>query len=593
MNIENVNPNIKYVYHYTEKKNITKILSDKAIISKDKYIFFTTSLSDSITAFEQEMMTEGKLYIDVDGNLKKRNKCNKNDYCILKIPYQNDNEFYRFTFNNQSPKSIYSISISHRGAYYFKDAKVIDFPDSSKILKVFTKTAIAAATASILLLPHNTFAASWLDINNYDTSWYYSNPSASVYGINTAKEMAGLAYLVNKENVTFTSKSINISSDIDLSENNWETIKSIFEGSICGSHRFILNCLDGNLFENKNIVNTFYSYKMSKDSQNVTSVHVPAPYTVAMLKLASGGTTVFLNNKELSDDVELRSLKLTDADVFDVFTSKYIIIEDTAKGTKIPFRFESGDSIDNVKQAYYSKTNIPVDKLILKYKNKELSDGRTLADYNIQMSETINIYVKSKISMVAKNNETIIESKDITAISGDTVKIKFDLKDIYMIEKILVDEVDKTSEVVNNEITINCIGDDVNIKASYKLKNSKPTTPTGEDGNDKNKDNKDDNNDKNNSNISNNNEGNTNNNRDNDNNSNNNNSESVKDTNKDTDKNKNITKPSTTDKTKNEDTKNETEQLNNPQTGDNIFTYLTVFLASFIGIAFSIFKKKN
>ena len=584
MNIEKVNPNIKYVYHYTEKKNVTKILNDKAIISKDKYVFFTTSLSDSITAFEQEMMIEGKLYIDVDGNLKKRNKCNKNDYCILKIPYQNDNEFYRFTFNNQSPKSIYSISISHKGAYYFKDAKVIDFPDSSKILKAFTKTAIVAATASILLLPHNTFAASWLDANNYDTSWYYSNPSASVYGISTAKEMAGLAYLVNKENVTFTSKSINVSSDIDLSENNWETIKSIFEGNICGGHRFILNCLDGNLFENKNIVNTFYSYKMSKDSQNVTSVHVPAPYTVAMLKLVSGGKTVFLNNKELSDNVELRSLNLTDADVFDVFTSKYITIEDTAKGTKIPFSFASGDSIDNVKQAYCAKTNIPVDKLILKYKNKELSDGRTLADYNIQMSETINIYVKSKISMVAKHNETIIESKDIAAISGDTLKIKFDLKDIYAIEKILVNEVDKTNEVVNNEITINCIGDDINIKASYKLKNSKPITPTGEDGNDKNKDNKDDNNDKNNSN---NNEGNANNN------SNNNNSASGKDTNKGTDKSENSTKPTTADKTKNENTKNQTEQSNNPQTGDNIFTYLTAFFASLIGIAFSIFKKKK
>lgn len=39
MNIEKINPNIKYVYHYTLKKNIKKILNDKAIKSKDQYVF--------------------------------------------------------------------------------------------------------------------------------------------------------------------------------------------------------------------------------------------------------------------------------------------------------------------------------------------------------------------------------------------------------------------------------------------------------------------------------------------------------------------------------------------------------------------------
>ena len=72
MNIEKVNPNIKYVYHYTLKKNVKKILNDKAIKSKDQYVFFTKSLNNSIIAFEREMMQENKLYIDVEGNLRKR-----------------------------------------------------------------------------------------------------------------------------------------------------------------------------------------------------------------------------------------------------------------------------------------------------------------------------------------------------------------------------------------------------------------------------------------------------------------------------------------------------------------------------------------
>ena len=68
MNIEKVNPNIKYIYHYTLKKNVKKILAEQEIISKDQYVFFTKSLKDYIIAFEREMMQENKLYIDVNGN---------------------------------------------------------------------------------------------------------------------------------------------------------------------------------------------------------------------------------------------------------------------------------------------------------------------------------------------------------------------------------------------------------------------------------------------------------------------------------------------------------------------------------------------
>lgn len=62
MNIININPKTKYLYHYTLKKNVNKILDDKAIISKDQYVFFTKSLKDSITAFKREMMVEGNIY---------------------------------------------------------------------------------------------------------------------------------------------------------------------------------------------------------------------------------------------------------------------------------------------------------------------------------------------------------------------------------------------------------------------------------------------------------------------------------------------------------------------------------------------------
>ena len=77
MKVEKINPKTKYLYHYTLKENVKSILKDKAIISKDDYVFFTESLKDSVKAFESELLAPGKLYIDIDGNLKRREKVNK------------------------------------------------------------------------------------------------------------------------------------------------------------------------------------------------------------------------------------------------------------------------------------------------------------------------------------------------------------------------------------------------------------------------------------------------------------------------------------------------------------------------------------
>lgn len=473
MNIEKVNPNIKYVYHYTLKKNVKKILNDKAIKSKDQYVFFTKSLNDSIIAFEREMMQENKLYIDVEGNLRKREKCNKDDYCILKIPYINDNQFYKFNFENQSKESIYTISISHKGHYKFKEAKVLDFPKNKK-LNILSKTAIVAVTAGIMLFPYNsykTYAASWLDTNNYDISWYVDETKAE-YVINTAEQMAGLAHLVNNENKTFTGKNICINEDIDLTTNTWVTIKDIFEGtisgSICGSHRIILNYLDGKFVENQDISIVEYSYKILEDKNNSKNVVIAKPYTVEKLKLATGAKAVFLNNKELSDDQSLLDLK--ENDTIEVFTGNYNVFIKNSKGITVPFYFESGDSIDNVKTKYSEKVNIPKNKIVLKYNEKELEDERTLADYNIQKYETLNAYVKFDINTSVEEGKGNITSSHNTALSGEKITITLNPDSEYELGKLIVNGIEKTNEVQNNELNIECGDEDINVKVSYKLK---------------------------------------------------------------------------------------------------------------------------
>lgn len=466
MNIEKINPNIKYVYHYTLKKNVKKILNDKAIKSKDQYVFFTKSLNDSIIAFEREMMQENKLYIDVEGILRKREICNKDDYCILKIPYINDNQFYKFNFENQSKESIYTISISHKGNYKFKEAKVLEFPKNRK-LNVFSKTAVAAIVAGIMLFPYNTYAASWLDTNNYDISWYV-NETDTEYVINTAKQMAGLAHLVNNENKTFMGKNICINEDIDLTANTWETIKDIFEGTICGSHRIILNYLDGKLVENKDISVVEYSYKILEDKTNLKDVVIGTPYTVEKLKLSTGARAVFLNNEELSNDQSL--LDLRENDIIEVFTGNYNFFIKNSKGINVPFYFESGDSIENVKTKYSEKVNIPKDKIILKYNEKELADERTLADYNIQKYKTLDAYVKVDINTSVEKGKGKIISSQNTALSGEKITITLNPDSEYELSKLIVNGIEKTNEVRNNELNIECGDEDINVKVSYKLK---------------------------------------------------------------------------------------------------------------------------
>ena len=466
MNIEKVNPNIKYVYHYTLKKNVKKILNDKAIKSKDQYVFFTKSLNDSIIAFEREMMQDNKLYIDVEGNLRKREKCNKDDYCILKIPYINDNQFYKFNFENQSKESIYTISISHKGNYKFKEAKVLEFPKNRK-LNVFSKTAVAAIVAGIMLFPYNTYAASWLDTNNYDISWY-ENEEDTKYEIKTAEQMAGLAHLVNNENETFAGKEIQINEDIDLTANTWETIKDIFKGTIDGSHRIILNYLDGKLIGNKDISLVEYSYKILEDKNNLKNVAIGNPYTVEKLKLSTGAKAVFLNNKELSNDQSL--LNLTENDIIEVCTGNYNIFIKDSKGIILPFYFESGDLIENIKTKYSEKVNIPENKIILKYNEKELEDEIKFADYNIQKYETLDAYVKFDINTSVEEGKGNITSSKNTALSGEKITITLNPDSEYELSKLIVNGIEKTNEVQNNELNIECGDEDINVKVSYKLK---------------------------------------------------------------------------------------------------------------------------
>lgn len=463
MKIKKINPKIKYLYHYTLKENLDKILKDKKIKSSDDYIFFTGNLKDSISSFENEIMAPNKLYIDLDGNLKRRKKVERSKYCILKIPYINDNNFYSFTFDNQNENSIYNISITHKGEYDFNKASILEIPD--KKYNLLNKTAISII-AAMVFFPYNVFAASWLDNNNYDINWYV--PGQVSYNIANEKEFAGLAYLVNKENMTFDNIIINLEDDIDLTENTWEVIKDIFNGNICGGHRIILNYLDKDLLSNKKYEMLDYLYKVKVDTNTTENVKISSPYTVANLKSKINVRYVFFKNEELQDDTKLTSLNLDESELIETFRYNYKYIENY-KGEKFPFKFESGDSIENVKEAYSLKTKIPKEKLVLKFQDKILDDGRTLADYNIQPRDSLFAYVN--ISLKANlNGSGTYELSKTNALSGDEVVLKL-IPDLGKeITSVLINGQEQKDLIINNELKIRCGEENIEIKIIYNEK---------------------------------------------------------------------------------------------------------------------------
>jgi ubiquitin len=63
----------------------------------------------------------------------------------------------------------------------------------------------------------------------------------------------------------------------------------------------------------------------------------------------------------------------------------------TLIGRTITLHVEPNYSIRNIKEIIYNKESIPIDEQRLIFSGKQLTDDRTLSDYNVQKDSTFHL----------------------------------------------------------------------------------------------------------------------------------------------------------------------------------------------------------